>query len=79
MLPVDQDTFPVYRYKFEKGLTFSEFKRLKDFPEKAVLFSNTNGDHLFGWRNTIDYDRKTGKTKFELRSKTKIKTSCQTE
>jgi len=79
VLPIDPRTFPIYRYKFSKGLTFAEFKALKDAPEKAILFSHNSLNHLYGWRNSIDYNRKTGETKFELRSKTKIDSTCQTE
>jgi hypothetical protein len=77
ILPVDQNTFPIYRYKFEKALTFSEFKILRDSPEKAILFSNNNNLPIFAWRNNIDFDRKTGMTKFDLRSRTKINGECQ--
>lgn len=77
ILPIEDSTFPIYKYKFSKGLSFEEFKALKDAPEKAVLFSDIDSGHIFAWRNSIDYDRKTGETKFELRSKTKIKKSCQ--
>jgi hypothetical protein len=77
LLPVEGSSFPIYKYKFKKALTFSEFKLLKDQPEKAILFSDIDSGHIFGWRNSIDYDRETGETKFDLRSKTKIKISCQ--
>ena len=77
LLPVNSSSFPIYKYKFKKALTFAEFKALRDAPESAVLFSNNGQNHIFGWRNSIDYDRKTGETTFELRSKTKIKKSCQ--
>ena len=79
LLPVESSSFPIYKYRFKKGLKFSEFKALKDSPESAVLFSDTNQGHIFGWRSSIDYDRKTGETTFELRSKTKIQPSCQQE
>lgn len=79
ILPIEESSFPIYKYKFKKGLSFTQFKALKDAPEKAVLFSDLNSGHIFGWRNSIDYDRKTGETKFELRSKTKIKKSCLQE
>ena len=72
ILPVDPSTFPIYRYKFKKGLKYSDFKALVDSPEKAILFSKNSLSHIFGWRNSLDYDRKTGVTSIELRSKTKI-------
>ena len=72
ILPVNPDTFPIYRYRFNKGLRLSEFRELVNAPEKAILFSNNSLSHIFGWRNSIRYDRKTGVAKIELRSKTKI-------
>jgi len=76
LLPVDPSTFPIYKYRFKKGLTFDEFKALRDAPEKAILFSKNKLNHLFAWRNKITYDRETGLTNFEVRSKTKIIGDC---
>lgn len=76
ILPVDPDTFPIYKYKFKKAMTFKEFKELRDAPEKAVLFSRTQTDHIFGFRNFIQYDRETGQGEFDLRAKVKINADC---
>jgi len=77
LLPVDSATFPIYRYKFKKAMNYADFKLLKDAPEKAILFSKSISNHLFGWRNAITYNRKTGETEFDLRSKTKINGDCE--
>ena len=76
LVPVDPSTFPIYKYEFSKALTFQEWTDIKDNPKKAVLFSRGTTNHIFGWRNSIEYDRKTGLTEFKLRSKTKINTDC---
>ena len=76
IFPVDPDTFPIYKYKFSKAVTFSEFKTLVDNPEAAILFSKNQANHLFGWRNRIEYDRETSEAAWELRSKTKINGDC---
>lgn len=76
ILPVDPATFPIFKYRFNKGMTFADFKALKDAPEKAILFSNSKLNHLFAWRNRITYDRKTGQAEWDLRSKVKINGDC---
>ena len=76
ILPKDPTDSPVYRYKFEKSMSRTEFNSLRDNPEAAILFSNTNTNHIFGWRNSINWKRKSGIATFELRSKTKIKGDC---
>jgi len=76
ILPVNPNDFPIYKYEFKKALTFEQWKLLKDDPKSAVLFSNTENNHLFGWRNSIEYDRRTSETSFVLRSKKKINTNC---
>lgn len=76
LLPVDPATFPIYKYKFEKGITLAQFKALKDAPEKAIQFSKGTINHLFAWRNSIEHARKTGLTTFNVRSKTKINGDC---
>jgi len=76
ILPVDPDTFPIYQYKFEKAITYTDFKALKDAPEKAVLFSKNTVNHIFGWRNQIKYNRKTSTCEFRLRAKNKINGDC---
>jgi len=76
ILPTDPVDFPIYKYKFDKAMSFQSFKLLRDNPEKAVLFSKSESDYIFGWRNSIEWDRKTGNASFELRSKTKIKGDC---
>ena len=76
ILPTEPSTFPIYKYKFDKAISAAEFKLLTDSPEKAVLFSKTSTNHIFGWRNVIERDRETGVTSFELRSKTKINGDC---
>lgn len=76
ILPVDPAEFPIYKYEFKKALKFEEWNSLKNDPKSAVLFSNKDSNHLYGWRNSIEYDRKTGETDFVLRSKEKINTDC---
>ena len=76
ILPTDPVDYPIYKYKFEKAISFADFQLLRDNPERAVLFSKSETNHIFGWRNSIDWDRKTGVATFDLRSKTKIKADC---
>jgi len=76
ILPVEPTTFPIYKYSFDKGMTFSDFKLLVNNPAKALLFSKNKLNHIFSWRNTIKYKRKTGETEFNVRSKTKINGDC---
>lgn len=76
ILPVEPSTFPIYKYEFKKALTFEEWNTLKNDPKSAVLFAKDSSNFLFGWRNSIEYDRTTGETEFVLRSKKKIKTNC---
>ena len=76
ILPSEPTDFPIYKYKFEKAMSAQDFKLLTNNPEKAVLFSKSETNHIFGWRNSIEWDRKTGVTSFELRSKTKINGDC---
>lgn len=76
ILPVDPDTFPIFEYKFEKAIKYSEFKEMKDNPSKSILFSKGSDNHIYGYRNDITYSRKTGICKFNLRSKSKINGDC---
>lgn len=76
ILPVDPKTFPIYQYKFEKSIPYSKFLDMKNNPAKAILFSKNQSNHLFGFRNEIEYDRETGKCTFNLRSRTKINGDC---
>ncbi len=76
ILPVDPDTFPIFEYKFEKAIKYSEFKEMKDNPAKSILFSKGSDNHIYGYRNDISYSRKTGICKFNLRSKSKINGDC---
>lgn len=76
ILPQDPTDAPIYKYTFEKAMSRQDFEVLRDNPEQAVLFSSTETNHIFGWRNSIEWERKTGVAKFELRSKTKIKSDC---
>ena len=76
ILPVNPNDFPIYKYEFKKALTFTEWEALRNDPKSAVLFSKNKVNHIFGWRNSIEYDRKTSETSFVLRSKTKINTDC---
>lgn len=79
ILPTEPSDYPIYKYKFDKAISYSKFQELMNNPDKAVLFSNSEENHIFGWRNSIEYDRETGVASFELRSKTKIEPICQTE
>jgi hypothetical protein len=76
ILPVDKDTFPIYEYEFNKAMKFEDFKELKDNPEKAILFNKGDGNNIFGWRNSMEYDRKTSNVEFKVRSRTKINGDC---
>lgn len=76
ILPQDPTDAPIFKYKFEKSMSRTEFNSLRDAPESAILFSNTEQNHIFGWRNSIKWERKSGIASFELRSKTKIKGNC---
>lgn len=76
ILPVDPKTFPIYQYKFEKAIPYSKFLDMKNNPSKAILFSKNQSNHLFGYRNDIQYDREKGTCSFNLRSRTKIKGDC---
>lgn len=76
LLPVDPATYPIYKYKFTKAITSADFKLIKDDPKRAILFSKNKQDYIFGWRNSIERDRETGITEFELRAKKKINASC---
>ena len=79
VLPLDGEQYPIFKYKFEKAITFDQWKLLRDNPESAVFFSKYKDGHIFGWRNEISYKRETGIAEFELRSKTKMSTICRTE
>jgi hypothetical protein len=76
ILPQDPTDAPIFKYKFEKSMSRKDFELLRDNPEAAILFSNTETNHIFGWRNSIKWERKSGIAEFELRSKTKIKGNC---
>lgn len=72
---VEPDSFPKFIYEFKTYLSKSDIDLLFDNPDEAILLnrSGNDDDNIIGWRDNIEWDHKTGLTKFRIRSTQKIK------
>jgi hypothetical protein len=53
-------------YRFEYPITYQQFKQIKSNPNGFITFYKFSNDVKFGFLLSMDYEIKTGMTKFEL-------------
>lgn len=70
----ESDNFPRFVYDFETFVSKSDIDVIFDNPSDAIIFnrSGNDDDNVIAWRDEIEWDHKTTRTRFKVRSVQKI-------